>query len=76
MWYLLGLILWVIVAFLPAILAHRKGYSFILFFLISLPFWWITLFVTLFLKDKTQTSADRAADKAADKDLEREYQEE
>jgi ABC-type Mn2+/Zn2+ transport system permease subunit len=51
---ILGIILWVAIALWPAFIAKRKGYSFLLFFLISLLFWWITLFVTLFMKDKAQ----------------------
>lgn len=51
---ILGTVLWIAVALWPASIAKRKGYSFLLFFLISLLFWWITLFVTLFMKDKTQ----------------------
>jgi hypothetical protein len=51
-WGILALIAFIIVAIFPAWLAGRKGYSFWLFFLISIPFWWITLFVVLFLKDK------------------------
>lgn len=51
---ILGTILWIALAFWPATIARRKGYSFILFFLISLFFWWITLFVTLFMKNKNQ----------------------
>lgn len=50
---ILGTILWIALALWPASIARRKGYSFLLFFLISLLFWWITLFVTLFMKDKT-----------------------
>ena len=51
---ILGVILWVAIALWPASIAKRKGYSFILFFTISLFFWWITLFVTLFMKDRNQ----------------------
>jgi len=54
LFYILGLILFIILAFWPASIAKAKGYSFILFFLISIPFWWITLFVTLFLQDKNK----------------------
>lgn len=72
-WYLLGVILWVLVALWPAIFAKRKGYNFFLFFILSLFFWWITLFVALMLKDKTQTASDKAASKAADKALDKEY---
>ncbi len=54
---ILGIIIWIAIAFWPATIAKRKGYSFLLFFLISLPFWWITLFVTLFMKDKSQSGS-------------------
>jgi len=56
-WLILGIFLWILVAFWPASIAKKKGYSFLLFFIISLFFWWITLFVTLFLKPKTGPSA-------------------
>ncbi len=62
---ILGIILWVMVALWPASIAKRKGYSFLLFFLISLLFWWITLFVTLFMKDKTQSGSGPAPTKPA-----------
>jgi len=54
---ILGTILWVAIALWPAFIAKRKGYSFLLFFLISLLFWWVTLFVTFFMEDKTQPSS-------------------
>jgi hypothetical protein len=66
------LILWAIVAFWPAMVARRKGYSFLLYFLISIPFFFITLIVVYRLRDKNQTAADRKADKAAEKVLEAE----
>jgi ABC-type Mn2+/Zn2+ transport system permease subunit len=70
---ILGTVLWIAFAFWPAILAKRKGYSFIVFLVLS---WFVSFFVTLFvvflLKDKTVTSADRAADKAADAALAKE----
>ncbi|TAH33830.1 hypothetical protein EYC58_00090 [Candidatus Saccharibacteria bacterium] len=49
---IMGVFLWILLAMAPAFIARKKGYSFLLFFIISLFFWWITLFVTLFLKDK------------------------
>jgi len=55
---ILGIILWIMVAFWPAFIARGKGYSFWLFLLISLPFWWITLFVAIGLKDKTAVEPD------------------
>ncbi len=54
-WLMFILFLFIIVALWPAVIAKGKGYSFILFFLLSIPFWWITFFVVLFLKDKNQT---------------------
>ena len=71
-WYILGTILWAILIFWPAIVAHRKGYSFLLFFVISIPFFWVTLIAAYFIKDKKQTAADRSADRAAEKALDRE----
>lgn len=49
---IMGVFLWILLAMAPAFIARKKGYSFLLFFIISLFFWWITLFVTFFLKDK------------------------
>lgn len=68
----LGAVLWVFLAFWPATLAKRKGYSFILFFILSIIIsWLITLIIVLFLKDKTLTAQDIADDKAAAAALER-----
>lgn len=59
--------MWVLLAFWPAWLAKRKGYSFFLFLILS---WFIsfilTLIVVLFLKNKNESAADRAANQAAD----------
>jgi hypothetical protein len=55
---ILGVIAWIIIAIWPARVAARKGHSFWGYFLLSLLFWWITLFIVYFgLKDKTQTPA-------------------
>lgn len=62
---ILGTILWVALALWPAFIAKGKGYSFILFFLISLLFWWITLFVVIFLKDKGQPGSSPTPPSAA-----------
>jgi hypothetical protein len=57
MWYgfgILGLILWVLVALWPARVAASKGRSFLGYFLLSIPFWWITLFIVyFFMEDRT-----------------------
>jgi hypothetical protein len=57
-WFSFLLVLWVLVALLPASIAKSKGHSFLGWFILSLFFWWITLFVTLFMKDRhTPTAA-------------------
>ncbi len=71
-WYLLGIILWVIFAFWPAIVAKRKGYSFLLFFIFSIFLFIIALITAYIVKDKTQTAADKAADRAAENILDKE----
>lgn len=51
---ILGMILWVTLAFWPAVMAKRKGYNFILFLLMAIFIsWLLTLIIVLFLKDKT-----------------------
>jgi hypothetical protein len=51
-----GLAYWLGFALIPAVLARRKGYSFALFYILSLlTAWWIMLIVTFFLKDKVHT---------------------
>lgn len=61
-WLIALIILEVFIALWPASIASRKGYSFLLFFLISLFFWWITIFVAIFLPDKTRTVASAPID--------------
>lgn len=73
MLWVLGIFIWVVLAFWPAMLARRKGYSFILFLLLSwLISWLLALIVVLFLKDKNVTAEDREADKAVEKIKEQE----
>ncbi len=60
MWYgvgIIGLILWVLLALWPARIAASKGRSFLLWFILSLFFWWITLFVALAMKDDARPAA-------------------
>jgi uncharacterized membrane protein YqjE len=71
MFYILGAILWVIFAFWPAIVARRKGYSFVLFFLLSLFTFIFALIAAYAVKDKTKTPRDIANDKAVDEALAR-----
>lgn len=56
-WFTFLVAIWILLAFLPASIARSKGHSFIGWFILSLFFWWITLFVTLFMKDRTHPSA-------------------
>lgn len=63
----LGIALWIILAFWPAVIARKKGYSFVLFLLTAIFFSWIiSLIIVLFLKDKNETAEQRADDKAVD----------
>ena len=57
---ILGLILWVIIAIFPARIAASKGRSLLLWFIFSLFFWWITLFVALAMKDNSHPTATPA----------------
>jgi len=69
----LGIVLWIVLAFWPAIMAKKKGYSFIMFFLLAVVIsWLLALIVILFMKDKTQTPESIAADKAAEAALDKE----
>ncbi|MEI7683292.1 MAG: hypothetical protein WCJ24_03275 [Candidatus Saccharibacteria bacterium] len=70
---IMGLFLWVFLALWPAMIARRKGYSFVLFFILAIFISWpIALIITFFIKDKTQTAQSRADDKAVDAKLRRE----
>lgn len=70
---ILGIVLWLILAMWPAIIAKNKGYSFILFLILS---WFvsfvITLIVAALLRDKTMTEAERVADSTAEAALDKE----
>jgi phosphotransferase system glucose/maltose/N-acetylglucosamine-specific IIC component len=68
-----GIIIDIALAFWPAVVARNKGHSFWLYFLLSIPFWWITLFIVYFgLDNKNETAQDRADAAAAEKQLEKE----
>ncbi|MCA9327332.1 hypothetical protein KDA14_02270 [Candidatus Saccharibacteria bacterium] len=54
MWLIPFIIIWVLVAFLPANIASHKGRSFFGYFILSLFFWWITLFIVLLMPAKDQ----------------------
>jgi hypothetical protein len=61
---ILGIIIWIFIALIPARVAASKGRSFFLWFLLSIPFWWITLFVALSLKPEGAKPVPPAAPKA------------
>ena len=71
MFYILGIILWVVFAFWPAITAKRKGYSFVLFFILRLFIFVFALILAYAVKDKTLTPADIAADKEVEEIIDR-----
>ena len=64
MYYILGVILWVLIAFWPAIVARRKGHSFIGFFILSLVFFFLSLVLAYVVKDKTKPANKEAETEA------------
>jgi hypothetical protein len=52
LWWILGFIIWVAMAFWPARVAGRKGHSFFLFFLFSLLFFPAALIVAYVVDDR------------------------
>ncbi len=58
--WIIGVVLWILIALWPARIAASKGRSFFLWFLISIPFWWITLFVTLAMKPEGSSTPPAA----------------
>ena len=51
---LLWLFLALSLSLLPAIIAKKKGYSFLLFYLVSIPCFFVTLIVILCMRDKRE----------------------
>ncbi|HUA12945.1 MAG TPA: hypothetical protein VL989_00370 [Candidatus Sulfotelmatobacter sp.] len=69
----LGVALWIALAFWPAVIARRKGYSFALFLILALLIsWLISLIIALVLKDKNETAESRANEKIVEAKLEKE----
>lgn len=67
----LGVVAWLSLALWPAFMAKRKGYSFVLFFLLGVfVSFLLALIIAAALKDKDPRI--QAADKAAEADIERE----
>lgn len=69
----LGLVLWVILACWPAVIAKRKGYNFWLFLAVAILIsFLLALIIIAMLKDKNETAQDRADEAAARAALKRE----
>ena len=51
-WGIIGLIIWVAIAFWPARVARRKGHSWLLFFIFSLFFFPVALIVAYVVQDR------------------------
>ena len=75
-WGILTIIAFLIIATWPARVASSKGHGFWGWFILSIPFWFVTIFWVYFgLDDKTKTAQDIAAEKAVDKILAKEEKE-
>ena len=56
-WGIIGIIIWIAIAFWPARVAARKGHSFLLFFIFSLVFFPAALIVAYLVSDKSAATA-------------------
>jgi len=54
---IIGLIIWIAIAFWPARVAGRKGHSFLLYFIFSLFFFPLALLVAYLVQDRTVPQA-------------------
>ncbi len=57
LWAVLFLLVWIIIAFWPARVASRKGYSFIGFFIFSLIFFFLALLVAYLMPERKPQAA-------------------
>ncbi|MCX6804546.1 MAG: hypothetical protein NT111_00820 [Patescibacteria group bacterium] len=58
-WFTFLIFLWIIIALWPASIAKQKGHSFLGWFIMSLFFWWITLFIAIFFLKDISKASDR-----------------
>jgi len=56
LWTIIGIAIWIAIAFWPARVAARKGHSFLGYFLFSLVFFPAALIVAYVVSDKTMTA--------------------
>ena len=59
LWFILGAIIWIAIAFWPARVAARKGHSFFLFFVFSLMFFPLALLVAYMVDDRRVVTGQR-----------------
>ena len=59
LWWILGVIIWIAIAFWPARVAGRKGHSFIGYFIFSLFFFPAALIVAFLVEDKSASTGSR-----------------
>ncbi len=52
LWWIIGLAIWIAIAFWPARVASRKGHSFWMFFILSLIFFPLSIILAYVVKDK------------------------
>jgi len=72
-WGVLGIVAWIIIAIWPARVASKKGHSFLGWFIFSIFFWWISLFIVYFgMKGPKKSAREIADDKAVEKELDKE----
>ncbi len=57
LWTILGLVIWIAIAFWPARVASRKGHSFLGYFIFSLFFFPAALIVAYLVSDRRAASA-------------------
>ena len=60
MWFgvgIIGLIIWIAIAFWPARVAGRKGHSFIGYFILSLVFFPLALIMAYMVQDRSRFTA-------------------
>jgi hypothetical protein len=60
-WFMFLAAIWIAIALIPASIARSKGHSFWGWFFVSIFFWWITLFITLFMHDRHTPSSAAVA---------------
>ena len=67
----LGVVLWIFLAFWPAMVAKRKGHSFVLYFVLSIVFSWLIMLIFAYsVKDRTLSDTQRKKEAKMDAEIE------